>query len=294
MRRLAVMILPLLLLALPVLACDLSGAAPVPTAAPPPQLDVPVVGLNPISGPPGTVVSVSAAGFPTDAKVNLYISPATGTNPNPVAQNLTIGPGGILKFAMQLPDTLNGTPLATGTTDLTVSISSADGLTRANAVFIAIVGSATAPTPTSASGATGGASSTLFITAPGINSVITGNAIVVTGSGAAFNNQVGVQLQDSSYNVIASALATIQAAKGAVGPWQTTVSVPQPGSAAVAYIVAYTVNASGQVAQQASIPVQLAGSGVPTAAPPTVTGVPPTVPPVITGAPTLSFVTATP
>jgi hypothetical protein len=134
----------------------------------------------------------------------------------------------------------------------------------------------------------------LFITAPGINSVITGNAVIVTGSGAAFNNQVGVQLQDSSNNVIASSLATIQAAKNAVGPWQTTVSVPQPGSAAVAYIVAYTINASGKVDQQASIPVQLAGSNAPTAAAPTTTGVPPTVPPIITGGPTLSFVTATP
>jgi len=293
MKRLAVIIL---LMAVPSLACGLSTESPAPTAAPPPQLDVPVLGLNPISGPPGTVVSVSAAGFPPSAKVNLYISPVSGTNPNPVAQDLTVGPGGILKFAMQLPDTLNGTPLPTGSNDLIVGLASPDGLTKANAIFIALVGSASASgaTPTSASGTTGGATSTLFITSPGINSVITGNAVVVTGSGASFNNRVGVQLQDASYNVIASALATIQAAQGAIGPWQTTVSFAQPSSAAVAYIVAYTVNASGQVNQQASIPVQLSASGVPTVPPPTASSIPPTVPPVITGGPTLPFVTATP
>ncbi len=291
MKRLAVLIL---LMAVPSLACGLSTGSPAPTSAPPPQLDVPVLGLNPISGPPGTVVSVSAAGFPPSAKVNLYISPVNGANPNPVAQNLTIGDGGILKFAMQLPDTLNGTPIPGGSTDLTVALASPDGLTKANAVFIAVVGSATSVTPTSASGTTGGAASTLFITSPGINSVITSNAVIVTGSGASFDDRVGVQLQDANYNVIASAVATIQAAQGAVGPWQTTVTFAQPASASVAYIVAYTLNASGQVNQQASIPVQLSGSGVPTVPPPTASSIPPTVPPVITGGPTLPFVTATP
>src|SRR5690349_19954532 len=106
----------LCLLALPALACGLDTATHVPTA-PPAVLQSPVLGLNPVSGPPGTVVNVSAAGFPQGTTVNLFLSPTAATSPNPVAQNLTIGSGGILTFALQLPESVNNTPL-TGTTPL--------------------------------------------------------------------------------------------------------------------------------------------------------------------------------
>jgi Immunoglobulin-like domain of bacterial spore germination len=300
MKRLA---LVLMMLALPAMACGLSDSTPPTLVPPPPELGSPMLGLNPISGAPGTIVNVGAAGFPVGAKVNLYLAPVNGANPNPVAQNLTIGTGGILSFALQLPDSINGTAL-TSSGDLTFTLSTTDGLSKANAIFIAQIGGAGTPTATAAAGTdntnSGGSTSTLFITSPNISATIIGAGVVVTGSGASFNNTVGVQVLDANYNLLGSALATVQAGTGAVGPWETTVSFPQPGAAAPGYIVAYTVNASGGVSQQASIPITLAGNGAPTIGPLTPTTIPATVPPVITGAaptsaaPTGSFVTATP
>ena len=97
MRRLLVI---LFAFAMPLLACDV-GTAPtaVPTYAPPPVLQSPILGLNPVTGAPGTVINVAAAGFPEGAKVNLYLSVVNGATPAPVAQSLTIGSGGILSFA---------------------------------------------------------------------------------------------------------------------------------------------------------------------------------------------------
>jgi hypothetical protein len=267
-------------------------------------LQNPVLGLNPISGPPGTIVNVSAAGFPQGTTVNLFLAPTTTTSPTPVAQNLAIGSGGILTFALQLPESVNNTPL-TGTTPLNFTLSSADGTLKANAIFLAIAGGTPAATGTTTStdntGNTGGGSATLFITSPSINATIPGGSVVVTGSGSAYNNTVGVQVLNANYQLLGSALATIQAASGAVGPWQTTVTFPQPSSGSVGYIVAYTVNSAGAVAEQASIPVFLTGTNAPTVGPTAQVTSPPTVPPVITGgaptsapAPTSSFVTATP
>lgn len=296
MRRLLVI---LFAFAMPVLACDV-GTAPtaVPTYAPPPVLQNPILGLSPVSGGPGTVINVAAAGFPEGAKVNLYVSQVNGTTPSPVAQSLTIGSGGILSFALQLPNQINGTAL-TSPTDLTFTISTLDNTIRANALFSASGGSGT-PTATSASAsnANGGGTNDLFITSPSINAAMAGNAVVVTGSGSALNNRVGVQLLDPNYKVLGSAIATIQAGAGQVGPWQVTVSFAQPASATSAYIAAYTLNAQGGFAEQASIPVTLTGQAAPTVASPVPTTVPPTLPPVITAAPsvapTLSFITATP
>ncbi len=285
----------LLMLALPALACNLSDSpTPVPTAAPAPVLQNPVVGLNPVSGPPGTVINVSVAGFPAGATVNLFLAPVNSSNPNPVAQNLTIGPGGILTFAMQLPGTLNGTAISDNA-ELNFMVATTDNVAHANAIFLALAGNGTPSTTQTAQantgGTTAGGGTTLFITSPDIGAAVSGGVVVVTGSGSAINGKVGVQVLDANYNILGSALATIQAAAGAVGPWQTTVTFPQPAAAAVGYIVAYTVNAQAGVAQQASIPISFVAANLPTTAPTAIPTKAPTVPPVITGAP---FITATP
>src|SRR5258708_12523929 len=120
MKRIA---LVLLLPTMPAIACSLTDSPlPAPTRAPPPVLGSPMLGLNPVSGAPGTIVNVGAAGFPVGSKVNLYLGPVNGANPNPVAQNLTIGTGGILSFALQLPANIKGHPLP-GTIDLNFTIS---------------------------------------------------------------------------------------------------------------------------------------------------------------------------
>src|SRR5258706_8703279 len=105
----------LMLFALPTLACNISGSAAAPTLPPPPVLQSPVVGLKPNTGGPGTVVNVGAAGFPSGAKVNLYLYPVNSTTPIPIAEGLTIGQGGLLSFAMQIPAQIGSTTL-TGTT----------------------------------------------------------------------------------------------------------------------------------------------------------------------------------
>src|SRR5262249_16961650 len=126
MNRLYRMMLMLLVLALPALACNLSESpTPVPTIAPPPVLQNPVVGLNPVSGPAGTIISINAAGFPVGARVNLFLSPVSGTNPSPVASDLTVGAGGILSFALQLPSSINGTAI-TDSMALSFTVSTAD------------------------------------------------------------------------------------------------------------------------------------------------------------------------
>jgi hypothetical protein len=123
--------------------------------------------------------------------------------------------------------------------------------------------------------------------------------VTVTGSGSALNGRVGVQVIDNNNNVLGSALATIQAGSlGAVGPWETTITFNQPSTSRPGYIVAYTVNAQGGVADQASIPVTLAGAAVPvtTLVPTILPTTAPSVPPIITIAPPGQggFITATP
>jgi hypothetical protein len=290
----------LCVLTLPMLACSLGESAqPTATPQPAPTISSPVVGLNPVTGPPGTVIRVGAAGFPTGTTVNLYLTPVDVTTPNQVAQGLTIGAGGLLSFAMQLPDKL-GDKALTGTTPLNFMISTADNTVRASAVFLATTGTATqSPTDTGdtsggTSGGTGGGA--LFITGPAIGSAVSGNSVVVTGSGSAANNRVGVQVLNANNQILGSAIAVIQAGAGAVGPWQITVGFTQPAAATAGYIVAYTVNAQGTVVQQSSIPIQMLGGAAPaptTAAPGVTATTAPTVPPVITGIPP-GFITATP
>jgi hypothetical protein len=278
-------------------ACNLTESpTPVP-ASPPPVLPNPFLGLSPVSGPPGTVIRVAAAGFPVGLLVNFYINadPAGGTAPtasNPVIQNLTIGAGGILAFDFQLPTQINNTTL-TDTTPLTFTVAAVDNLSiQASAIFIAT----TSATATPASETTG--AGRLYIISPAISAAVSGSSVVVTGSGSAFNNRVAVQVKDAQYNILGSALATIQASAGAVGPWETVVVFVQPVSPSVGYIVAYTVNAQNAVADEASIPITFTGAGAPTAtvAPTTQPTAVPTVPPVITVAPptpAVPFITAT-
>src|SRR5215813_10536322 len=159
----------LLLMALPTIACNLSGSTTPPTVPAPPVLQSAVVGLNPNTGGPGTVVSVGAAGFPAGAKVNLYLNPVSAPAPVPIAEGLTIGDGGILSFAMQIPGQIGGTTL-TGTTPLNFLIATADNTVRVSAVFIVVTSGtsagATATTQSSAGGTGGTGVSQLFITGP--------------------------------------------------------------------------------------------------------------------------------
>jgi hypothetical protein len=293
MRRL---ILMFSLLALSSLACNLSESPPtvVPTpAAAAPALQIPVLGLQPVTGTPGTIINVGVAGFPAGSRVNLYLTTDGNTAvANPVARDLTIATGGILTFSVQLPAQVGGTTINRAM-PLTMSIETSDRTVRASAIFVATAGTGTATVAASTGGGTtGGTGSTdtlggqLYITAPAINSDQVGNAITVTGSGSAYNNRVGVQVLDANYNILGSALGTIQATAGGVGPWQVTVAFSQPNAVSVGYVVAYTVDQAGNVADQASIPVTLAGLGVPTAMPTIRPTVPPTVGPV--------FITATP
>jgi hypothetical protein len=313
MKRLVMLVI---LLALPAMACNLTDApTPIPTVAPPPVLQNPMVGLNPVSGAPGSIITIGAAGFPAGSKVNLSVAPVTttttttGSTTPAVAQNLTIGAGGYLTFAYQLPNELNGTTIANNT-PLNFTISSADNLSRANAIFIAVTGGAVATATTQSSDAnagSGGTLSGLYITSPAIGSTLIGTLVTVTGSGRAANNRVGVQVLDANYKPLGNAIATIQAAAGAVGPFEVTVSFTQPASPVPGYIVVYTTNAAGGVAEQASIPVTVAGGTVATVVPLATATKAPTVPPVITGGPTVAatiapttasttsgFITATP
>ncbi len=299
-------------LALFAMSCTLTDVAtPAPTSPPLPVLPSPVVGLNPVSGAPGTVIRVSAAGFPVGSLVNIYIlinqpsldtsvtATPSGSSAGPIMQGLTIGTGGFLTFDYQLPAQINGVNL-TGAMPLNVLVSTTNvPPLQGSAIFIVTAGGATS-TPTSLAGGGTGATGQLYIISPNIYAVISGGTVVVTGSGSAFNNRVGVQVLNAQNSILGSALATSQAGAGAVGPWQTTVVFPQPATAGGGFIVAYTVNTAGAVAGMTSIPITFTGAGAPTnTAPvlPTATSIVPTVPPVITAIPPTSnggFITATP
>jgi hypothetical protein len=208
------------LLALPSLACNLSASAS-PTVPPAPILQSPVLGINPVSGAPGTVITVSAAGFPAGAKVNLYLSTASSPSLQPSVEGLTVTPGGVLTFSLQLPAQIGATMLS-GTIPVVLTVETADKKARANAVFMASApgGINTTATvlpdlqPTPGDVSLGGQ---LYITAPAIGSVQSGGRIIVTGSGRAASNRVNVQVLDANNKILGSATATIQAASGAVG-----------------------------------------------------------------------------
>lgn len=287
----------LTMLALSVMACSL-GSEAVPTTAPPqPALQVPILGLDPVSGPPGTVITLGVAGFTAGAKVNLLVTPEGGT-PTTLAKDLTIAEGGILKFAISLPAQI-GTVALNKTISLTLTVQTPDALTKASAVFLATANTTTAgvgtrlPTPTQSSSSGGEQVTNFFITAPAIGSVHAGTQITVTGSGATYDNIVNVQIINGSQQVLANGVATIQSAVGTIGPWQVAITIAQPAARTDAYIVAYTLNRNGNISQQASIPIVLAGAGVPTTGPvATGTTAPTAFPIIITNTPWV--ITATP
>ncbi len=247
-------ILLLILLALPALACGLSTGSTPPTALPTaPAPPIPIVGVNPVSGQPGQSVIVMAAGFPPGARVNLYLSPQNLPSTVPLTTLTTDGNGG-LSFAVQLPGQINNTPV-TANMAIVFTLSVESGGTTASALFLAAGGSGIVATAIPAAGGTGGGTggATLFITAPGLSSVLMGSTVTVTGSGSASDNRVIVQIQDSNNQVLGSTTATIQAVAGSIGVWQATVSFNQPAAPANGYIVALTN------AEQASIPITFAG-----------------------------------
>lgn len=272
----------------PALACNLTNPAltPPPTTIP----QQPVIGVQPASGPPGTIITVAVAGFPAGAKVNLLATADGNPTPAVLARDLMITDGGGLNFAFNLPAQI-GTQAINKTTTLTMIVQTADGAVRASAVFVATPattgGGGQLPATATTSSGGGVTTPALFITAPPIGSVHGGARIAVTGSGANWDNTVYVQITNSALQVLASGQATINASAGVVGVWQTTINIAQPPQRTDGFIVAFTLNRSGQLAQQSSIPIVLAGVTVPTLTPTTAP-----IPIVITNTPWV--ITATP
>ncbi|MBX3065042.1 MAG: Gmad2 immunoglobulin-like domain-containing protein [Anaerolineae bacterium] len=255
-------IIMLLALAVATLACNLTGSTSGSNNA----VSTPVIGLQPLSGPPGTVITVAVSGFTPGALVNLLALPEGQASPTVLARDLLVGASGSLNFALSLPAQI-GTTALTRTTALTLTVATADQRELASAVFVALISSTGTPsstlafTPTQGSLGGGGVTQNLYITAPAINSVHTATQITVIGSGVSFNNQVNVQLQDINNNVIASGVATIQGASGALGTWQVTIGFTQPAQRSSGFIYAFTLTSSGALAQASSIPIVYAGAG---------------------------------
>jgi Immunoglobulin-like domain of bacterial spore germination len=292
-------------IALVSLACTLTSGSPAPTSpAQQSALQVPIIGLEPTSGAPGTVITIGIADFPTGAKVNLLVTPDGATTPSVLARDLVVAQGGSLKFAFSLPTQI-GTVTLNKNTPLMMTVQTADGAIQASAVFLVTVTASggtssgggvvvASPTPRTSTG--GAAVASLFITAPAINSVHAGAQITVTGSGATFDNVVNLQLINDAQQVLANGVARIQSSvAGNVGPWQGTLTFQQPPLRTSGYIVAYTLTRNGQIAQQASIPVVMAGVNVPTLTPVlTFTSQPPAFPIIITATPWVITVTPQP
>ncbi len=245
-------LLCLLLCVFPVVACNLgsSPAAP-PTAisAPVSGLTTPLVGLNPLSGPPGVAITLIGGGFPVNSQLNLFVSLLNA----PSAAPLTVltASGGTVVFALQLPQQINGTTLTDGT-PLLFTLSPVNGGPSADALFwVQNSGNGSAPQPTTDNS---GPVTGVFITSPEIDTALSGTTVTVTGS-APGGAAVTVQVQDANNAVLGSATAYSQAAAGILGVWQTTISFAQPAAPGSGYIVAF---AGGE---QASIPVTFAGSG---------------------------------
>jgi hypothetical protein len=258
-------VLILLVLIIPALACNLGAPSPSPTPTLRPQsiLNQATLGLSPIAGPPGSIVNISAAGFPAGSRVNLYISTISKPSTIPV-NTLTIGNEGVLVYALQIPDRIDNVPIPNNS-PLVFTLTVDTGSPGASALFLALATAGAQVSPTTDPSLTGvgggntgnaGNYNDLYITSPGINSVQTGLTVTITGSGSSPSNQVIVQVQDSASNTLGSATAVIQATAGYVGPWQATVSFNQPAAQQYGYIVASTPEG-----KQASIPIVLAGTG---------------------------------
>jgi hypothetical protein len=230
------------------LACNLGGSPAAPPTVTPGQIlpaSVPLIGLNPLSGPPGTTITLTATGFPLNTQLDLYVSLFSAPSTAPLT---VLTAGNPLTFALQLPEQLNGSALTAGT-PLLFTLTPVNGGQSANSLFWVQNSNAAAPQPTDANvvPVTG-----VFITAPGMGTLLSGTSVTVTGS--APSGAVTVQVQDANNAVLGSATAYSQAAPGTLGIWLTTVGFAQPSAGGGGYIVAFAGN------QQASIPITFAGS----------------------------------
>ncbi|MHB8627314.1 MAG: Gmad2 immunoglobulin-like domain-containing protein [Aggregatilineales bacterium] len=236
---------------LPMLACNLGSNPPAPptlTPVPFTGLAVPLVALNPLSGPPGVAITLTAAGFPANSQLNLFVSLLSAPSATPLT--VLTASGGTVVFALQLPPQLNGTTLTDGT-PLLFTLTPVSGGPSANALFwVQNASGGSSPQPTTDNG---GPVTGVFITSPGIDAALSGTTVTVTGS--APGGAVTVQVQDTNNAVLGSATAYSQAAAGTLGVWQTTIAFAQPAAFGSGYIVAF---AGGE---QASIPVTFVGSG---------------------------------
>lgn len=251
-RRSRFWLLCLAVCTLPILACNLGSSPSVPPTlipAPVTGLAVPLVGLDPLNGPPGVAITLTGGGFPVNSQLNLFVSLLSAPSATPLT--MLTASGGTVVFALQLPQQINGTVLTDGTS-LLFTLTPVNGGPSANALFLVqnTTGNLLPQPTTDNSGPVSG----VFITSPGMDAALSGTTVTVTGS--APGGAVTVQVQDTNNAVLGSATAYSQAAAGTLGVWQTTVAFAQPAAFGSGYIVAF---AGGD---QASIPVTFAGSGV--------------------------------
>ncbi|MHB8625267.1 MAG: Gmad2 immunoglobulin-like domain-containing protein [Aggregatilineales bacterium] len=243
---------------LPALACNLdNGAVTISTATPAPSagFTIPLVGVNPISGPPGTTITLMATGFSVGTQLNVFIS--TLNTPSSTPATVLTANAGVNVFTLPVPQQLNGVAVAAGT-PLLFTVAPVAGGATATALFWvqgAVTGQITATTQVQAVATiqNGGAVTGVFITAPAIDSAVGGSSVAVTGS--APSGAVVVQVQDANNAVLGSTTANSQATTGTLGVWQATVTFTPPAGTANGFIVAI------QGGQQASIPIVFSGAG---------------------------------
>jgi len=259
-RRMAAGVLILLV----ALACNL-GAAATPTPAP---LGSPLLTVQPVTGAPGTLITLHGVGFAPNVSLNLYLN-STNSQGSPFAAVRTDASGDVIT-TLTLPDSFGGVTFGDGQ-PIVFSLTSANGASTAKALFlvegtgtpaaaIAPIGSNATAFPSQPTAA--GQASGVFITQPGINAVLTDPSVTVSGSAPA--GAVLVEVQDSNNVIIARGQATSIMQPGQVtGTWQTTVAFPQPATSAQGFIVALAAG------EQASIPVTFSGSTIPSLTVPT-------------------------
>ena len=254
-------------LLLPALACNLdNGAVTVATVIPGSTtlslLNAPLVGINPISGPPGTALTLTATGFAVGTQLSVFIS--TLNTPSSTPATVLTANAGANVFVLPVPQQLNGVAVAGGT-PLLFTVAPVTGGTNATALFwvqgAAITGQVTATTQAQVvvTSPGVGATSGVFITSPAIDSAVAGTSVAVTGSAPA--GAVVVQVHDANNAVLGSVTANSQATTGALGVWQTTVGFTPPAGTANGFIVAI------QGGIQASIPIVFSDTGVSPALP---------------------------
>src|SRR5579863_373523 len=133
-------VMALMMLMLPALGCNLDSSAsslPTPTTfiltgGATGAIAAPLVGLNPVSGPPNTTVTLMAGGFPLNVQLNVFISALNTPNSAPIT--VLTANGGAVTYSLALPQQLNGVALANGT-PLLFTVSTVGGGASATALF---------------------------------------------------------------------------------------------------------------------------------------------------------------